>query len=633
MKSPKLQSVICSTLALSAIHSFATPVGGLDPSVAPDIFATDTAGTFMVIANQEVLSTTDPQTIDLGTSIFRYQSNNNAASAATPFLAIQTGLADSHDPIDYDVIWIGESLANDASGTDVEAALGAGTIELPGNSTIVGGYMGSDGEVNLSPASAVFGEGASEDVLVIAQSTVSVDGDIAVTGTDWSTNGAVTNRIYHYQIDLQQGGTDSDGDGLLDEWEIEHSLDPNDDGSVDPVNGAEGDPDGDGLDNLGESRNGTDPRDDDSDDDLLLDNDEVEGAGSRPPTSPLKSDSDDDGLDDLVETNTGTFASDTDTGTNPLIADTDGDGLSDGEERSGDNPGGFTSDPNLADTDNDGFDDDVEYSEGTDPENEASFPSGQYIGDAAPQFSGVLDNGSVDGANGGALTYALHGSPYTNTSGGDEEIRISEVNFWADGAGDVTPFVVSYNDLGVGVAANYTILAIGDVITATPGETNTVEFTVGGQPASVTLGDGEMILAGFYQTAGVVPFSQPADADADFLDVGVTVGVVGSPFTKDANWSNLPRNYAFNIAIEPGAGVPLAIVDIALSEDLSSATIVFNSRPGTTYAIWASSDLENWIELNDSVKGVPEAMTTSFTDSPLPGDSSRRFYQVREVGN
>ena len=57
---------------------------------------------------------------------------------------------------------------------------------------------------------------------------------------------------------------DSDGDGLPDWWEDKYGLDPNDDGSVDPDNGPNGDPDDDGYTNDDEYDADTDPTDPDS---------------------------------------------------------------------------------------------------------------------------------------------------------------------------------------------------------------------------------------------------------------------------------------------------------------------------------------------------------------------------------
>lgn len=192
---------VSGTLSFASLSAHGAIVGGLDPATAPGVFVTDTANTFMVISNEFTYTTTAAEAIDLGLSSFNYQSNANPGAAATPFLAIQ-GAGDIHDTANYDVIWVGTSLANAASGIDVSGALGAGSLLLPASSTIVGGFFGSAAGT-LSPVSAVFATGDPADVLVIGQSTVDVDNDITVTGTNWSTNAAVTSREYHYQLDLQ----------------------------------------------------------------------------------------------------------------------------------------------------------------------------------------------------------------------------------------------------------------------------------------------------------------------------------------------------------------------------------------------------------------------------------------------
>ena len=117
---------------------------------------------------------------------------------------------------------------------------------------------------------------------------------------------------------LREEPTDSDGDGLPNDWEIANDLDPNDDGSVDVDNGADGDPDMDGSSNADEYANKTDPQDADSDDDGSDD-----GAEALAGTNPNVPDTDFDGLSDGEEAAAGT---------NPLLADTDGDGASDGDE-------------------------------------------------------------------------------------------------------------------------------------------------------------------------------------------------------------------------------------------------------------------------------------------------------------
>lgn len=95
----------------------------------------------------------------------------------------------------------------------------------------------------------------------------------------------------------------------------------------------------------------------DSDGDGLTDLDEVETYK----TNPFSSDTDNDGLDDGYEINNSK--------TNPLEKDSDFDGLSDKDELTK-----YMTDPNKDDTDGDGFKDSLEVAQGTDPNDNQSFP-------------------------------------------------------------------------------------------------------------------------------------------------------------------------------------------------------------------------------------------------------------------
>ncbi|MEO0972447.1 MAG: PQQ-binding-like beta-propeller repeat protein, partial [Pseudomonadota bacterium] len=152
---------------------------------------------------------------------------------------------------------------------------------------------------------------------------------------------AQTEDIFLRVIPVPITGTDSDGDGIADWWELTRGLSPQDPGD------AALDEDGDGLTALEEYLAATEPDAADTDGDGINDGDELRSGAS----DPALADSDGDSLSDGREL--------AELGTSAQMADSDGDGLTDGDEllRTSTNP-------LRADTDADGLDDGTEVEAG-----------------------------------------------------------------------------------------------------------------------------------------------------------------------------------------------------------------------------------------------------------------------------
>ena len=213
---------------------------------------------------------------------------------------------------------------------------------------------------------------------------------------------------------------DTDGDELLDQYEILNQLDPNDNGDTDVNNGGVGDPDGDTVDNFNEQAAGTDPQDADTDDDGRPDGGLLDAAGN--PTG------------ELILAMDGAFiniVTDDDRATDPLNPDTDFDRLLDGAEFDA------GTDPNLFDTDADGVPDAYELLENTDPLVATETPayadiawSVVAVDDVDAEGNLVAGVGAAAVRNDGTLLYAI------NMSGADA--TVNRVDFIA-GTNDLTP--------------------------------------------------------------------------------------------------------------------------------------------------------------------------------------------------
>ena len=115
--------------------------------------------------------------------------------------------------------------------------------------------------LTLNTSSGTLASGATADLIVSINSAADAlaVGSYADTLTISNLTSSVDQtRTANLDIILPPG--DTDNDGLPNQWEFDHGLDPNDDGSTNPDNGAAGDPDNDGLPNDEEYFMNSDPQ-------------------------------------------------------------------------------------------------------------------------------------------------------------------------------------------------------------------------------------------------------------------------------------------------------------------------------------------------------------------------------------
>jgi hypothetical protein len=434
---------------------------------------------------------------------------------------------------------------------------------------------------------------------------------------------------------------DSDGDGLSTAWEIANSLDPNDDGTVDPNNGADGDPDSDDSTNAEEFANNTDPQNSDSDDDDLND-----GAEALAGTDPNNPDSDGDGLSDGAETVGGT---------NPLRADTDGDGIPDNDElTAGTSPTDIES-PSIGNLlcaywPLDGTDGTTTPDLGPNGYdlNLMNMDATNFIvdeGRAAASFNGIDTLLARIHSEGDALPIIQHPA-YTIsmwvkiTGTGQNDLRFFSESSSTDGNpllnlgtrnnGADDSFDVYLRDAG-GPPHQYSATQPLD------GTWKHIAYTHNDANQQIQLYvDGVLdrddwifkdIISPVVDTTSIGAILRAAPShwvNGLVDDVSLWKGVMSPAKIAELAAGTGPDVIAGISAFE--------ITGITRDSD-GNVTFTWNSREGATYGIWASLDLEAWTDLNDSY--ASQGDQTSFTlqaGTPFldPATEPRIFFRVTQ---
>ena len=231
-----------------------------------------------------------------------------------------------------------------------------------------------------------------------------------------------------------------------------------------------------------------------------------------------------------------------------------------------------------------------------------------YIGDSAAEGTNVTAGTTSYGLS--DLTIAMHtGSPVIYTAPSDQDLTLTEVNFYTDATGTVTPFVARYDGTNSTLGSGYEILAIGDPITVT-NATDHLEnsaFLVGGDNPIISVSSGDQIIAGYLQSGGrVVRLAEAGAGLADYVGSGdfLTGQSVGGPLSADTTYNAFDKTMKFNI------GFTMETLRIATAEASQSGT---GYGPLDTFSP-SSTDLTQ--------NGSVAVSTNTFSGSPYFGTTT-----------
>jgi hypothetical protein len=384
---------------------------------------------------------------------------------------------------------------------------------------------------------------------------------------------------------------DSDNDNLPDFWETNFL------GNLD--SGAEDDNDEDTLTNAAELAAGTHPNNADTDEDGLSDGAELTG-------DPV---------------------------TDPKVADTDGDGRSDGEEVNG-NP---TSDPTKRDTDGDGFSDGFEVAQGSNPNSAADIPD-DPLGEPTVITNEIGTLPSFDGFEGGLDTVDVSFRACVNFNEKDNP----DIEVIFETGGGTIGFSLVYEE-----GSKLVLRSTGDggfALAVVERPLTPAELAGGALELTWTYavddGNGDQTIALFVD--GILAGSDTQTLSADWSGSnGAGFGIAGSGFAGTGENSDLTGIDFSSGTIDETKGLQffsdklfeggtppsgdITIISVLINN--GQTTIQWTSTPGVSYLVEGSPNLQQWLEIEDSVESG--GATTEFTDEALPEGTNEFYYRVR----
>jgi hypothetical protein len=368
-------------------------------------------------------------------------------------------------------------------------------------------------------------------------------------------------------VSTNNPGSDIDGDGMPDVYEIANGLDPF-------FNDAALDLDGDTLSNFDEFKLGTAPNRRDTDADGLDDAKEI-ALG----TLPLDPDTDHDGILDGIDPNPFTANDDFD---GDGIADADdpdidGDGLSNTDELA------LGTDPRNPDTDRDGWRDGVEVEAGSNPLLASSVPVLFQI--AAPEVGLILPSFAAPSGVTNGITFAQPEVGLILPSASDLSDLTNGVTAAQPEVGLILPASANLPDIASG-----TTVAEPEVGLILPGNVDLPE-----------------LLSGLTLAQPAVGFILPANIDAAPLPAGVTVAEPAVTLQLQTSQSPPPN--------ESAQSLPAVTLGSLQIQSASGSVLLEWSIPASgAVTVETSTDLETWrpapVEILSSENGTLRVRST-----------------------